>query len=154
MPIPIFFNPIRIYNSLIFTLLYSLQSLPHSFLSRLSPWFIIIISPLPPPPSLCTPQKSSTWLQATFYPLCASTMLFNTACEHTTMPISLKIKWIPSVPSSHTIISLGHSSPTLNSFLLLKSSTLPFPYLIDDFLPSSLRKWKPSAENFHHHTSH
>lgn len=69
-----------------------------------------------------------------------------------TQPCQFHFKWVLSVPRSHTAVSPVHSSPTLSS--LLKSSTLPFPSLADDFFPSSLRKWKPSVDNFYHHISH
>lgn len=135
----------------------SLDSLPSPFLislfSSLNSWFIFIIIPFPTPFTTWSEIhiRNSQLDQSPFcsppclHPCCWTLRVNTRYCQ-------FHFKWVLSVPSSHTAISLVHSSPTLSS-LLLKSSTLPFQSSADDFFPSSLRKWKPSGDNFYHHIS-
>lgn len=75
MPIPLFFNTIRIYNPLIFTLLYSLHTPPIPYFPPFQLKSLIdhYNHSLLPPSSPHARQKSSTRLQSTFCPLYAST---------------------------------------------------------------------------------
>ena len=133
----------------------SLDSLASPFLislfSSLNSWFIFIIIPFP--------SHFTTWSSEILNlishppaPPMPPSLCWKTLCVNTQL-CQFHFKWVLSVPSSHTAISPVHSSPTLGS-RLLKSSTLPFPSSADNFFPSSLRKWKPSVDNFHHHISH
>lgn len=145
-------NLIRIYDPLIFTMFYSLHTLPYFPPFQLK-FVMITITPFAPPPFITHTSEIFNLVIANFWPslclhLCCWTLLVNTQlCQ-----FHLKCKWMLSAAQQ----SYYHFSGPFTShvpFTPSQPSRLPFPASIDDFLPSSERKWKPSAENFYNDIS-